>query len=197
MAIDSLTNINSANADSVNTDNVLLHELQLGSELNKSVEQTRRADFSLMLAMLAEDVREQSQFILPQTQTVVDTKPSNDELRKAFNLPSEAPLGLSNIEDIKQFNQAQQLNNISDIHLADLLSPKPLAFRDDKNFIDSGVLGNTTITCQLKHQQATLPSRSNTESALDNSVLNQPLEFNANAWLDGIESSLVAAPLAS
>ena len=47
-------------------DNILLHELQLGEQLNDSVVQARRADFSLMLAMLAEDVREQSQFVLPK-----------------------------------------------------------------------------------------------------------------------------------
>ena len=57
-------------ASDLSSTNVLLHELQLGEQLNESVEQTRRADFSLMLAMLAEDVREQSQFLLPKTQEI-------------------------------------------------------------------------------------------------------------------------------
>ena len=40
-------------ATSFSSTDVLLHELQLGEQLNESVVQTRRADFSLMLAMLA------------------------------------------------------------------------------------------------------------------------------------------------
>ena len=88
----------------------LLHELQLGEQLNECVHQSRRSDFSLMLAMLCDDVREQSQFILPKMPpidgTSTEKSPVTDQvLRKHFDLPEAAPLGLKNIEQINQYNQ--------------------------------------------------------------------------------------------
>jgi hypothetical protein len=82
--------------DTVNNNSIaskpLLHELQLGEQLNECVHQSRRSDFSLMLAMLCDDVREQSQFILPKSApidgTSTDIKEVNNKtLRKHFDLP--------------------------------------------------------------------------------------------------------------
>lgn len=186
---------------------VLLHELQLGEQLNESVVQARRADFSLMLAMLTEDVREQSQFLLPQTEEAMAADVTNAALRKQFNLPNEAALALTSLDDVKQFNQVQTIidNDLANIHLTNAMMPKPLAFRDDKKHIESQVLHNTSLFTQLKHKQAaelskahlnqlqeaqTNPSLSDTDKPLS-----QPLNFNAKAWLDGIQQSLVKAPL--
>jgi len=65
---------------------ILLHELQLGEQLNESVHQARRADFSLMLAMLCDDVREQSQFILPKSEinSADQAVDNNEVLRQHF-----------------------------------------------------------------------------------------------------------------
>ena len=87
----------------------LLHELQLGEQLNESVVQTRRADFSLMLAMLADDVREQSQFLLPQTPETTPADVTNIALRKQFNLPEKPALALTTLDDVKQFNQVHNI----------------------------------------------------------------------------------------
>jgi len=196
--ISSNTSVDKALATSFSSTDVLLHELQLGEQLNESVVQTRRADFSLMLAMLAEDVREQSQFILPRAQQPVASDASNSALRKEFNLPEKAPLGLSSIEDIKKFNQVQSIidNDIANIHLTNAMTPNPLAFRDERQHIATEILQNTSLFCQLKHLQrreiGTLESDSDEPH---DQPLTPPLNFNAKAWLDGIQQSLVKAPL--
>jgi hypothetical protein len=183
--------------------NVLLHELQLGEQLNESVEQTRRADFSLMLAMLAEDVREQSQFLLPKTQEITPADLSNVALRKQFDLPDKTALALTTPDDVNQFNQAHTIvgNDLATIHLTNAMMPKPLAFRDDKKHIESQVLENTSLFTQLKYKQAAqaqsnqlLQDQLPTSNAADK-PLGQSLNFNAEAWLDGIQQSLVKAPL--
>ncbi|MCJ8296732.1 MAG: hypothetical protein MJK15_20240, partial [Colwellia sp.] len=83
------------------------------------------------------------------------------------------------------------------IHLSNAMKAKPLAFRDDKNHIESQVLQNTSLFTQLKHKQITeaasqiqLGSSSNADKPLS-----KPLTFNAKAWLDSIQQSLVKAPL--
>jgi hypothetical protein len=186
---------------------VLLHELQLGEQLNESVVQARRADFSLMLAMLTEDVREQSQFLLPQTEEAMAADVTNAALRKQFNLPNEAALALTSLDDVKQFNQVQTIidNDLANIHLTNAMMAKPLAFRDDKKHIESQVLQNTSLFTQLKHKQAAELSKAHLnqlqEAQINPSLsdtdkpLSQPLNFNAKAWLDGIQQSLVKAPL--
>ncbi|GAW97357.1 MULTISPECIES: VC2046/SO_2500 family protein [Colwellia] len=179
--------------------NVLLHELQLGEQLNESVGQTRRADFTLMLAMLTDDVREQSQFLLPQAAEPITADLSNIALRKKFNLAASAPLALSAPEDVKQFNQVQTIvdNDLANIHLTNAMKAKPLAFRDDKSHIDTQVLQNTSLFTQLKHRQITAaatPAKPGTNNEADK-PLSQPLNFNAQAWLDGIQQALIKAPL--
>lgn len=183
--------------------NVLLHELELGDKLNTSVAETRRADFSLMLAMLVEDVREQSQFLLPKTPAHSDVEYSDSSLRKEFHLPKKAPLALSTLDEIKQFNQAQIIvdNGLASIQLSNALSPKPLAFRDNKKHIHSEVIQNTSLFTQLKYKQEPVTQALNLQETQQVTVsdldkpLNKPSKFNANAWLDGIQESLVKAPL--
>jgi len=181
--------------------NALVHELQLGERLNQSVEQTRRADFSLMLAMLAEDVREQSQFLLPKAEAPAVEEASNSALRKAFNLPEKESLALKTLEDIKQFNQAQIIanNDLANIHLSNAMNVKPIAFRDNKQHISAEVLENTSLLTQLKHKQLSHTQQvaeiNSTAIKQADKPLNQALNFNAKAWLDGIQQSLVKAPL--
>ncbi len=167
---------------------ILLHELQLGEQLNESVHQARRADFSLMLAMLCDDVREHSQFILPQADASLSEQSAqtSQTLRKHFDLPEQAPLALKNIEQISQYNQSQLLadNDLVSIQLSNALSPKALTFRDDKQHIGSNVLGNTSLTCQEKHlSQQTAP------------VLNKQINMNVEAWLKTVQTSLVKSSL--
>ncbi|WP_245560615.1 VC2046/SO_2500 family protein [Colwellia piezophila] len=192
----------------IHCSNALLHELQLGKQLNNSVLEARRADFTLMLAMLAQDVREQSQFLMPKAEETLPIIPTDSVLRKEFNLPKKAPLALTDLDELTQFNQVQSIvdNNLADLRLSNVLQPKALAFRDDKHHIETQVITNTSLLAQLKHRKLTDKANQNLNKQLSeqsapnvdeplSQSLNQPLKFNAKAWLDGIEQSLVKAPL--
>jgi hypothetical protein len=193
-------------------DRALLHELQLGEQLNQSVQDTRRADFSLLLAMLAGDVREQSQFLLPQEKETPKQELSNSALRRKFDLPEKSPLALTKIEDVRQFNQAQYVtgNKLTELRLFNVLQPKPLSFRDDKQFINSQVVENTSLLMQLKLQQLSFNKQQMqkkaqqliglncTDSTLDgdnvhNQTLNTRQAVNVNAWLDTVQKSIAKA----
>lgn len=188
MAVNSLQQAYQTQTDELKP---LLHELQLGEKLNECVHQTRRADFSLMLAMLADDVREQSQFILPQSESLEKNATDNHALRQLFDLPEQAPLSLKSMDDISHFNQAKHVENedLASIHLANAISPFALAFRDDVKHVPTEVISNTSVHCQIKH-------KSQRGEQSENRV-NKPLNFNAQAWLKGIEKSLITAPLIS
>ena len=181
---------NSPNSQAVNSA-PLLHELQLGERLNECVHQARRSDFALMLAMLCDDVREHSQFVLPHTSaidgTATHTPPqTNQVLRKYFELPAEAPLALKSVEQINAFNQGQLVadQQLATLKLRNALYPKPLAFRDDDKHVNNDVLTNTTLVCQKKHAQQQT-----------NSVINKPLTMQVDSWLKAVQTSIVKSSL--
>jgi hypothetical protein len=198
-----VSNLNVTNAQSM-ASSPLVHELQLGERLNECIHETRRADFSLMLAMLAEDVREHSQFSLPESDSLVEGVASNEQLRKQFSLPKQAPLALKTLEDIPTFNQAEAIlaNDLASIRLANAIAPKPLAFRDDKQHIASDVINNTSMHCQLRfekliEQKQNTFARNTLGNNIDNNddLINQTLPLNVAGWLSGIEQSLVKSSL--
>ena len=166
------------------SNDILVHELQLGEQLNESVHQARRSDFALLLAMLTDDVRAHSQFKLPLSQTPEKTTTS-EQLRKYFQLPNEAPLALENVEEISRYNQASLIESqqFDQLRLTNTLNPKPLAFRDDAKHISQQVLSNTSLYCQQKYQDKSLTQH-------------QPrADFNAKAWLSAVQTTIVKAPL--
>ena len=167
---------------------LLVHELQLGDKLNESVHSARRADFSLLLAMLTDDVQSHSQFSLPQTVNEESTI-NDDVLRKEFELPDKAPLALNEKHTVSSFNQAELINQnrITELHLSNVLSPKPLAFRDDAKHISHDVLTNTSLYCQKKYTQ----QKTNQQTSYDTSRL----PFDAKGWLKAVHDTIVKAPL--
>ena len=167
------------------SNDILVHELQLGEQLNESVHHQRRSDFSLMLAMLADDVRAHSQFKLPLSQ-VVDKTSTAEQLRKYFKLPDEAPLSLKDMADLTAFNQANLIEEqqFDHLRLTNALNPKPLAFRDDAKYVGQQVMTNTSLYCQQMHQQKSLEKGAA-----------QRAEFNVNAWLSAVQNTIVKAPL--
>lgn len=164
---------------------LLIHELQLGEKLNESIHDARRSDFSLLLAMLTDDVREHSQFLLPATEEDVESS-SESQLRKAFNLPEPAPIALDSLDDIMLFNEASfvENNDLAHIKLVDSLTPKPIAFRDDKDHIPSDVMKNTSLYCQTKYKQNNVSD-----------VLQKKMDFEASGWLKAIDHQIANDPL--
>lgn len=159
----------------------LIHERQLGDQLGECVHQKRRSDFSFMLAMLTDDVTAHSQFKHPQTQQE-ESLITNDSLRQNFHLPAQAPLALDDLSAIADFNQATliQDQSLEQIKLANALSPKALAFRDDAQHIPQQVMENTSLYCQYKHLKSPSIKRD---------------EFNANAWLSAVNTARVKSEL--
>ena len=170
-------------SDALSND-ILVHELQLGEQLNESVHHARRSDFSLMIAMLTDDVRAHSQFKLPLS-TSEEKTTSTEQLRKLFQLPDEAPLALADIEGVAAFNQASLVENqqLDQLRLVNTLKPKPLAFRDDAKYVNQQVMTNTSLYCQQKHQQKNAAQSQ------------QRAEFNVNAWLTAVQTPIVKSPL--
>lgn len=175
----------------------LLHELQLGGQLGDSIHQARRADFSLMLSMLADDVREHSQFSLPQSDKNYNSKISNESLRKHFSLPNEKPLALRTMEELAGFNQGQSaVDEFATIRLLNALKPNALAFRDDVKHVPTQVMSNTSIACQLRHEEQSMEAAQRSEqNKLPSKPLSTPLSMQVNEWLKNIESSITKAPL--
>jgi hypothetical protein len=73
---------------------------------------------------------------------------------------------------------------LATLHLANAISPNPLAFRDDKKHITSNVLTNTNLVCQAKHAQHK-----------EGEVINKPLNMNVDGWLKAVKSSIVESSL--
>ena len=166
---------------------VLSHELQLGEQLNQCVHANRRADFGLLLAMLDEDVRSQSQFLLPQHEQET-TEVNNAKLRREFQLPDEPALALTSMHDIKKFSQADLVakQQMSDIHLREALNPQALAFRDDVKHIVTPIINNTSIHCKNRYN-------AQNDSSIEEA--SRRLPFNAKEWLSSIQTAIVKAPL--
>lgn len=167
--------------------NLLVHELQLGEKLNQSIVQERRSDFDLMLAMLTQDVRDHSQFLLPESQQPL-TQTTDSALRKAFELAPPARLAVTDLTDLSGFNQAQLIEQgkLAQIHLQDALQPTPLALRNDKKHIQHEVLTNTSVHCQQKHHEKSVEQNKSPR-----------LDFNATGWLNAIKSARVQSEVSS
>lgn len=129
-----------------------------------------------MLAMLVDDAQEFSQFKTPQTQSH-SKQTSDDILRQTFDLPKQAPLSLDSMSQLNIFNEVEHViaDDLASIKLSDALSPKPLAFRNDKAFIPTQIKTNTTVYCQAKLD------------ATEEKLAEKRLAFNANEWLKAVK----------
>lgn len=164
---------------------LLINEISLGNTLNQCVHAERRQDFSLMLAMLTQDAREFSEFMLPDSSPENKSTDDNSQLREYFSLPKAQALALSNIEQVSSYNQADLVAtpNMVNLHFLNALAPKPLAFRDDAKHINHDVFTNMSVHCQQRYLR-----QKNTSEL-------QPtkLSFNAKSWLKNVQESIVAA----
>lgn len=170
---------------------LIINEIQLGTQLNECVHSHRRSDFSLMLAMLTDDAREFSEFLLPEGKE--ENLTPEYELRRHFDLPKQSPLALDELSDLTNFNQAALANNdnMASIHLANVLQPKAMAFRDNAKYIAANIVNNTNLHCQQRYQRSLEQSDNNNQ----NTAIPK-LSFNAQAWLKTVQQSIVATQIA-
>lgn len=165
--------------------NLLINEIQLGVKLNECIHSNRRSDFSLMLAMLTDDAREFSEFLVPDGPEQISNS-DEQQLRRLFDLPATQPTGLKAITDIDGYNESAlaNANNMTAVYLNNVLKPKAISFRDDAKHINSETLANTSLHTKKRYEAGT-------EKALPGNLSTNKLKFNANEWLKSVQESIV------
>lgn len=101
----------------------LINELQCGQHLGQAIQHHRRADFSLLLALLSQDVRDN---------TPVESVPAPDtkSLRDVFSLPQEQQLKSDQNSYLRGQTIATQFNQggLTAARLQSYLAPDALAY---------------------------------------------------------------------
>jgi hypothetical protein len=106
---------------------ILSNELQLGQQLNTSVVDDR-ANFSLLLALMSQDVQDQAQFHLESNKQ--QAVQSDSSLQDQFPVPTQQPL-VSDLSGEVQSLEGGELANTHGLVAARLrhcLTPEPLSF---------------------------------------------------------------------
>lgn len=161
---------------------ILIDELQLNGTLGESVHLGNRSQFSLLLAMLTEDVQAHSQFSLPKTEASKLDGTDESQLRELFKVPKEQSLSLSSFEETQNYNQASLIENNSliNISLLNSIKPLPLTFRNDIKFIEKNIIENTSLYCQQKHVSRSDESKEHSSRSA----------FKAKEWLSNVKECL-------
>ncbi|MBQ4845875.1 queD like 2 [Pseudoalteromonas sp. MMG013] len=130
---------------------ILTREDQLGGALSVSVNEQRRADFSMLLAMLSQDALDFSQFHLPEDETV-ESDLSEDALKKEFQVGPKQSLAPAQFDMLIGKNNAESLSrsSMASLRLANCLDPEPLAIRDDYKHIPLMVVDNCELAVRRR-----------------------------------------------
>ena len=167
---------------------LLITESQLKTRLNKSVHESRRGEFALLLAMLSHDALDFSEFHLPKIDAS-GYQADEETLRKQFGAGPKQPLapesfnmliGKNNTELLAKMGSAV---GMSDIKLTQCLKPEPLNIRDDKNHIPLNVIDNCELAVRRRIKNTDMPlSNVQMDAAafyddLQNEALHQPLHL--------------------
>ncbi|BDF94879.1 MULTISPECIES: VC2046/SO_2500 family protein [Pseudoalteromonas] len=165
-------------------DDLLITESQLNNRLAKSVSESRRGEFALLLAMLSHDALDFSQFHLPKTSVDTHaTTQSETQLRKYLGAGPEQALAPAQFDMLIGQHNAQRLQQggMADIRLRSCLTPEPLVIRDDKNHIPLLVIDNCEPVVRKRHL--------NKESQLDHP------QMDAVAFYDSLNNDDLHQPL--
>ncbi|OHU86575.1 MULTISPECIES: VC2046/SO_2500 family protein [Pseudoalteromonas] len=132
-------------------DVVLTREDQLGNALSVSVTEHRRADFSMLLAMLSQDALEFSQFHLPESE-LNEADLSELALKKELQIGPQQALAPETYDMSIGQNNASRLaqSSLTTLKLQQCLSPEPLAIRNDKTHIPLEVVDNCEIAVRKR-----------------------------------------------
>lgn len=120
------------------TNRLLINEVNLGTRLNHAVSDDRRGEFALLLAMLSDDARDMAQFNLPHS-----LKDTESRLHQQFELPQSQPLLANIAEDAVTDNSAAfHQQGMSAFHLQQSLTPEALVIRGHESMAMNAVLNN-------------------------------------------------------
>ncbi|KTF14710.1 VC2046/SO_2500 family protein [Pseudoalteromonas sp. H105] len=165
-------------------DGLLITESQLDNRLAKSVSESRRGEFSLLLAMLSQDALDFSQFHLPKTPFGSDAKNNSEaQLRAELGVVPAQALAPDSFDMLIGEHNAKRLleSGMSSIRLRHCLSPEPLAVRDDKHHIPLPIIDNCELVVRKRHLHK--------ETQLDNP------QIDAAAFYDSLNNDALHQPL--
>ena len=135
------------------SDAILVNELQLGSQLGTAIKQKRTADFGLLLAMMSHNVLDHGVFSLPSDEPQHQSA-DEAQLRMELGL-SVSPAFSANENSV---NQALLLGvdlhteGLREVKLNSYLKPEPLALVDDIKFIPGEILSNCEPAVMQRYQ---------------------------------------------
>jgi len=122
---------------------ILVNEIQLGNRLGKAVSERRGGDFSLMLAMMSQNVLDHGEFCLPRD-AVGAIEVDEQLLRQQLGLAPSTRYDIDENSAVDAILLGVDLHTegMSEVKLKGYLTPEPLAMQDDANHIPSEVLAN-------------------------------------------------------
>ncbi|MDX1676871.1 VC2046/SO_2500 family protein [Arsukibacterium sp.] len=121
----------------------IINEWQLDCRLNKALNQSHRADFSLLLAFLSPAIDEMAQFQTPQPEP--RTRTSN--LYARFSLPEPRGFGWQgqDLAKLSRQNQALHDGGLAQLKLQQYLEPGPMVLTDDNTKLAAEVNQNLDL----------------------------------------------------
>ncbi len=130
---------------------LLINERQLGNKLSSAVNQSRRADFGLLLSMLSQNVVDQAVFNLPKDEQFDLSK--TEELAKRFNVQPAIKFSgtSSSAEQALSMNRLLRDGGLASVKLSHYMELEPVAPRDDKAYIGTEVIGNCEPAVQQRY----------------------------------------------
>ena len=134
------------------SDDILINEIQLGNQLGQAVHRNQRGDFALMLSMMSQNVLDQAAFALPSDSPGADDM-DEERLRQVLGLAAKPVFaaGEESAMDAILLGVDLHTEGLTEVKLKGYLNPEPLALVDDVMHIESQVLGNCEQTVMQRH----------------------------------------------
>ncbi|UJF20904.1 VC2046/SO_2500 family protein [Shewanella sp. OMA3-2] len=129
-------------------ESLLVNELQLGGRLNAAVENQRRGEFGLLLAMLSADSSDMAQFQFDKDLTI------NQKLYKQFQLqqPQKLVDDLSSMTEHVNNGAVFHSQGLRQFHLQQSLSPEAIVIRGKHDDAMVQALGNSSHLVRTKYE---------------------------------------------
>lgn len=127
---------------------LLINEWQTGQHLNTAVQQARRSDFALVLAMFSPDVRDSAEFYTPQPQVA----PVTADVYQQLHVVPQREFGLQQDDLTRLQQQSQQFHagGLASWRLHHLLQPEAWVLKHDAKKLDDEVLANLPLHCKVR-----------------------------------------------